>query len=394
MIKTGKGTITLVALLGIWSVSALTSLPGLAVSPILDKIQHIFPHSSEFDVQMLTSLPSLLIIPFMLFSGRMAERLGYYRVLACGLWLFLLSGVLYMICTQMWQLILVSALLGIGSGIIIPLSTSLISRFFYGDYRTRQFGYSSAITNVTLVLATALTGYLAEVEWRLPFVVYLFPVVSIFLLPFVWRSDNNGVSPVEKREQSSAGINYKSLSLYMLYYFVITYLTVIVSFNLSFLMNGYGYDSGTSGVVISIFFLAIMVPGLFLSSILKIMKGKVELRSLLVITIGLFVIYTYSSLPLIILGCIITGVGYGIAQPYLYDKVTQITPTGKVTYALALLMVMNYVAILVCPFIVDYMQDIVHDHSQRFAFGFNFIIAILSLLVMIIGRIVLVYKKK
>lgn len=69
----------------------------------------------------------------------------------------------------MWQLIAVSAMLGMGSGLIVPLSTGLISRYFVGSYRTKQFGYSSAITNITLVLATTLTGYLAEVNWHLPF---------------------------------------------------------------------------------------------------------------------------------------------------------------------------------------------------------------------------------
>ena len=32
-----------------------------------------------------------------------------------------------------------------------------------------------------MVLATTLTGYLAEVNWHLPFLVYLFPFVSVFL---------------------------------------------------------------------------------------------------------------------------------------------------------------------------------------------------------------------
>ena len=38
VVNTGKGVITIWALLGIWSVAALTSLPGLAVSPILEKL--------------------------------------------------------------------------------------------------------------------------------------------------------------------------------------------------------------------------------------------------------------------------------------------------------------------------------------------------------------------
>ena len=112
---------------------------------------------------MLTSLPSLLIIPFILLGGKLTEKVDYVRVLKVGLWLFAASGILYLISNRMWQLIVVSALLGIGSGLIIPLSTGLVSRYFVGTYRVKQFGLSSAITNFTLVIATAVTGYLAAV---------------------------------------------------------------------------------------------------------------------------------------------------------------------------------------------------------------------------------------
>ena len=76
-INTGQGTIPLITLIGIWSVSALTSLPGLAVSPILGELSTIFPHATELDIQMLTSLPSLLIIPFVLLAGKLAEKRFY-----------------------------------------------------------------------------------------------------------------------------------------------------------------------------------------------------------------------------------------------------------------------------------------------------------------------------
>ena len=161
-IQTGQGTIPLITLIGIWSISALNALPGLAVSPILGRLSAIFPHSTELDIQMLSSLPSLLIIPFIILSGKLTEKINNVLLLQVGLVIFSLSGILYMLSTKMWQLITVSALLGIGSGLIVPLSTGLISRFFTGTYRTKQFGLSSAITNITLVLATVLTGYLAE----------------------------------------------------------------------------------------------------------------------------------------------------------------------------------------------------------------------------------------
>ena len=181
-IQTGRGTIPLITLIAIWSISALTSLPGLAVSPILGDLTKIFPKATDLDIQMLTSLPSLLIIPFILLGGKLTEKVDYVRVLKVGLWLFAASGILYLISNRMWQLIVVSALLGIGSGLIIPLSTGLVSRYFVGTYRVKQFGLSSAITNFTLVIATAVTGYLAEVSWHLPFLVYLLPLISILLV--------------------------------------------------------------------------------------------------------------------------------------------------------------------------------------------------------------------
>ncbi|MBO7291065.1 MAG: MFS transporter, partial [Bacteroidaceae bacterium] len=151
-IETGRGRIPLITLLGIWSISALNALPGLAVSPILGELQKIFPHATELDIQMLTSLPSLMIIPFILLAGKLTERIDNIRLLQIGLVIFVISGVLYLLSNKMWQLVAISGMLGVGSGLIIPLSTGLIGRFFVGRYRTKQFGLSSAITNLTLVI--------------------------------------------------------------------------------------------------------------------------------------------------------------------------------------------------------------------------------------------------
>ena len=53
-IQTGRGTIPLITLIAIWSISALTSLPGLAVSPILGDLTKIFPKATDLDIQVLT----------------------------------------------------------------------------------------------------------------------------------------------------------------------------------------------------------------------------------------------------------------------------------------------------------------------------------------------------
>ena len=83
-IKTGKGTITLGVLLAIWSVSAIASLPGLAISPILGDLNKIFPKATDLEIQMLTSLPSLLIIPFVLLAASSPSARTSSRSLPSG----------------------------------------------------------------------------------------------------------------------------------------------------------------------------------------------------------------------------------------------------------------------------------------------------------------------
>lgn len=389
-IKTGVGatTISLITLIGIWSISALNALPGLAVSPILGQLTTIFPKSSELDIQMLTSLPSLMIIPFVLIAGRLTEKINNMVLLRIGLAIFLLSGILYFISDKMWQLIVVSAILGIGSGLIVPLSTGLISHFFAGDERLKQFGYSSAITNLTLVIATVITGYLAEVNWRWPFVVYLLPAVSLVLSVFLARSmksdtdagstsmlvsaDRNTESTVKTRSGFMVGNLVETMILYGL----ATYLNLVVVYNLPFLMEEHHFTSGNAGTMISLFFLAIMLPGLILKPIVARLKDITLFISYLCIAAGLALILIAPTEWLIAPGSILAGLGYGVIQPWVYEKATHMAVPKKVTMALAYIMAMNYVAILLCPFIISFFAGLLNFQSQEFPFAFNMLICL------------------
>ena len=310
--------------------------------------------------------------------------MGYIKLLYIGLWLFLLSGVLYFVSGTIGQLIAVSAMLGVGAGIIIPFSTSLVSMFFSGKERTRQYGYVSAITNITLVIATAVAGWLADIQWRLPFLVYLLPIVSIVLVPAIKRGGKSVALHGDDAVEGGGWIKYTPLVKCMLYYLLITYLVMVVSINLPFLLGEYGYDSGAVGVVTSIFFLAMMFPGLFINRVVDVLGRNILVWSLLLIALGLLDVFYNSSLVFVIIGCVATGFGYGIAQPYIYDKAASSASPQRATYALALLMSMNYVAIVIAPFIVDWVQDWFGVKGERFPFALNALIGFAALLVLLL----------
>ena len=131
--------------------------------------------------------------------------------------------------------------------------------------------------------------------------------------------------------------------------------------------------------MISLFFLAIMAPGFFLGHIVKWMGKHTKFYSLLFIAAGLLLIWISPKEWLIIPGCMLVGLGYGVIQPLIYDETVDTAIPEKTTLALAFVMVMNYLAILLSPFIADFFQTLFHTSSKEFPFIFNLCITLLAM---------------
>lgn len=375
-IKTGKGEISLGLMIAIWSVSAIASLPGLAVSPILGDMNKIFPTASDLEIQMLTSLPSLLIIPFVLLSGRLSVGRNKLTILYAGLAVFFVSGVACLFARSMLSLIVISCILGIGAGMVIPLSTGLVADYFTGDYRVRQLGYSSAINNLTLVAATAATGYLADVSWHLPFLVYLLPGISL-VLSLALRNHPAAEEPKESDQMRNTRIDAGKLAGVTVFYFLMTCAVLAIAFDTSFLVDRYDIPQSLSGVIISVFFLSIMLPGMFLGYVIRALKSYVNIISAAAVAIGLLFVGLFHNVPMIFAGIVLAGLGYGVVQPIIYDKAAIVAPPGLATRALSVVMTANYLAIMVYPFLMDGLRKIFHTQSILFPFFANAVLAAL-----------------
>ena len=385
-ISTGKGEISLLALLAIWSVSAVTSLPGLAISPILEDLSRIFPSASELEIQMLTSLPSLLIIPFVLLSGWLSQRGESLTLLAVGLAVFFASGVVCIFAKDIRLLIVASSIMGIGAGVAVPYSTGLVVRYFTGDSRVRQLGISSAVNNLSLVLATAVVGWITTRDWHMAFIVYLLPAVSMVML-LALRNAKAAPEPKESDQMRQTKISWMRLTGLSLLYFVITFTTLVITFYLSFLLEKYRFPQEFSSVMISLFFLAIMLPGFALNTIIRRLRSMTIFVSLVAIVVGLLLVGTVPDIPLMTLGVILTGVGYGVLQPVIYDKTAIIAPPEAATKALSVVMTVNYVAVVVCPFVVDFAEKLFRQKEESFPFVASAVlVAMVALLSLILRK--------
>lgn len=383
-IETGQGTITLKTMISVWTISAIISLPGLAVSPILGSLTKIFPHATDIEIQMLSSIPSLMIIPFIILSGYLSVGYDKVKILVIGLLIYIISGAACIFTNSITMLIILSTILGVGAGMVIPLSTGFIARLFTGKYRTAQLGISSSIANVALVAATLLTGWLAQVDWHLPFVVYLLPLVTLVMSRFLNEKKNtlmkahDPAKPVASAKKMGVGntpgdqaANAQTVSTLaipkgksyhipaligvMLLYLFAGYAAVTVIFNLPFVILAHKLDSSVTGTLMSVFYLAITIPGFLINKIRSVMGRYSVMISMLILGLGLTIIFLSPHVVLIGLGVFMAGFGYGFIQPFVYDKATQTASPQKSVIALAYVMAINYLTIVISPFAIDWL---------------------------------------
>lgn len=403
-VDSGSGKMPLISLIAILSISLTVNLPGLAISPIMGKLKEVFGNVTELEVQLLTVLPNLVTIPFILCSGKICNLKNQMYILAIGLGIYTLTGVLYFFADTMIELILLSCVLGIGCGLVIPLAASLVSQYFSGKARTRQLGMKSSLSNFTVIFATLFVGWMASIQWHLAFIVYMIPIIPLCLIPFMTdkfiskNSIQNTPAPTTTTTSAAPKPSFiafpgntaiKMLFCLMGLYFVMTYGTEVVSYYLPFNMEHYHLTTGDVGVATAMFFVGATVSGYLLTYIIDFFQRKTMQFSLLLCVIGLFMVVIFHGMYwAYIVGVFVMGLGYGVIQPVIYDKTSYVAPTEKdSTSYFSYLLTCNYIGISVVPFIISGAKWMFHATDDiNFSFLFNGIIVALVLVLAVWKR--------
>ena len=370
-IKSGYGnnTLPLWAVFNLYVIFICTSLPGLAISPIMGDLTKIFPGTSALESQFLSIGPNLAAIPFVFLGGWIGTKFNNNKLTFWTCLLYGICGALFFFVPNMITLIILSFLIGIAAGILSPLASAFIADMFQGKQRTAQYGYTSATLNLVLMGCVIATGYLAKINWRLPFIVYLLPFVPLFFAKGFGKYIKEP-SQLRKADAAAAGkpvhykfseqVNMPMLIRYCAYYFFITLVIAAISLYIPFRYS----NSATAGDLTSVLFFGIMISGYTLNWVLKIMKNKVAIICILFIVAGFALMTFWNEVFIVGLGILIATYFYGVAQPYYYNKLSVASSRIALTLTLAWFASMDSIGNVVAPFIIDGIAKVFHTSTQ------------------------------
>lgn len=298
----------------ILSISLLTVMAGAAMAPALWAVKAHFTGKPDLLIQFIVSLPALFIIVTNLCFPLLCRVAKTKSIAVAGLVLYIVSGTGAFFLEDISAILILRALLGVSVGMIMPLSTGLLSYYFPPEDQSRLMGLCAAMNQIGGVIATLIAGVLAKVGWNYAFLVYsmgLFVLVLVLLFLPNERLD---------APKGSGGFIH---NLKRFYPSVLGMLLLMICFFI-FPTNFSAVCVKTTNldpIAVTVIMVALDVVaalvGVVFGGMMRLFRLSVKYFAPMFFLLGYLCFALSQSLPSLLAGCLFIGIATGIGVPYL-----------------------------------------------------------------------------
>ncbi|MCU0566953.1 MAG: MFS transporter [Oculatellaceae cyanobacterium Prado106] len=314
-------------------VSTLTVMAGATIAPSLPAMRQHFSAlpNADYWVRLVLTVPALLIAIGAPIAGGIIDRFGRKGLLAAATFLYGLAGSSGYLLNEMGLILLGRVLLGLSVAGIMTTATTLIADYYGGAARAQFLGLQAAFMGFGGMVFLTLGGYFADINWRLPFLIYLFAWLILPLIVGVLPEPDRTASP-QIQTASASDESVPWLLLLMTYgialvtQIVFYMIPVQLPFYLEQLVNA---NAAQSGLAIALATLATSISALNYQRLKAHFSFlKIYAIAFLLMAIGYPIISVAWSYPIVLVGLAIAGLGVGLLMPNMNVCLTSSTPSA------------------------------------------------------------------
>lgn len=339
----------------ILSLSLLTVMAGAAVAPALNVIKEYFYDVDQTLVQMIISIPALFIALTSLIFPKLSQKFKAKELVMAGLLLYVVGGCVAGLFNNIYVVLIFRALVGVGVGIIMPLSTGLLSFYFAPEEQDKLMGYSSAMNQMGGVVATLISGVLAGISWRASFLVYLIGLISIVLCLIFLPNDKISSKNGEKEK----GVFKK--------YYVYIAAIFLLMFTFFVYPSSFAMETAKEGIIPQSYIAIIMAGmdliaffgGLSFVFIKKTFDKKTKYIAPIMFFIGYVLLFVVGGWIGAIVGSVFIGFANGLGIPFIISSASQKAGKTAATTVMPLISMAMYLAQFVTPMILSVVSVLV-----------------------------------
>lgn len=314
MLKDSRPTLPVMGRLTLLSIACLTIMVGAAIAPALDNVARALGVSQV--ASWLITLPSLGAVVFAPFAGRIIDRIGAYTALNMGLLSYGILGLLGIISHGLVGVFVDRILLGGATALTMAGGTTLISQWYQGRSRLKMIALQGMAIELGGVIFLFVSGQLALVDWRLPFLIYALAFICWLMLLFTVPSQAPASTEADISDPQVQPVSYSLRRVYLVAMLsMIIFFTAIVTLPISLKQQGFTEDKiGFLLAFISI--VAVLTASQMPRVIGKLGERPTLMFALLIYSASHWAFFiSANNLALLIAGAVLSGIAFGLSIP-------------------------------------------------------------------------------
>ncbi len=356
-------------------------LSYMAITPIVASIYHDFPNTSLEHIQIIVTFIPLFSVITMFLCTPLSKKISMKHIGALGLCFIAIGGIIPVLFHRyLWQVYLSSILLGLGTGLVNVISSTLISYYFTGTDKMKVMGYQSVFVSVGGTLFSYLSGILATIHWTTSYLCYLTALFAIvILLSFL---------PNDKLVQEKKIKKKLPLRLYWLGIISILFFIALNIFNTSVavLLEDLGYSSQISSLATALYTLIGIIAGMILNKIVKVMKQHTLTFACFLATIALLLI-SLNQVIFIFIGSALLGFSFASRNPAGITFSANMVEEEQSAFAIAIFNGAGQFGCFLSPYVIRILQTPFSNGMATSFFIAAMIMAVVTLLHFVLNPI-------
>ena len=361
------------------SPSLLTVMAGAAIAPGLEKTQQAFPAIDSTLIQMILTIPVFVGFLFTLVAGTLSLFIKKKTILLIGVVFYLIGGVGGFFLSDFTLVLIFRAILGVGVGLMLPISTSIMGDYYEGSVKSQMMSFSASASQLGGIIGMVFTGWLVGFGWQFTYFVYLMGIPVLFLLLFVLPPKDVQKSTKQKGIKIPVGV-YLATFLG----FLVGMIFYVLPTNLSFYLERSGIAQGAlSGFVMSLMTFGAFAIGLLLPLLHQAIKRLTIPLGIFLGIVGFVGLYFSTEPVLASIATLIFGVGFGIVNASVMIKTSELADQKSQGLAMSLLGGGFSLGMFATPLMTAALGAIMNDTSTKTIFFVMALFCSLCLLVSI-----------
>ncbi|WP_258360213.1 MFS transporter [Moorella sulfitireducens] len=366
--------------------------------PTLGAINQAFPNTDFTLIGLIMTLPVITMFIFNIVLGKISLKYDRKTLLTIGLIIYIIGGIGPALFENIYWILAMRAILGIGVGFCAPLAMGLIAELFEDPHeKASLMGYSQAISSLGSAVLTAVAGFVAVVSWRLTYLLYLmFAIVLILELVFLPSIKpgalKGGPGPEEGRAEALPKIKLP-LEMYALI-FIAFVLTICIGAQAQktplFIMDEKLGNPATMGLLLSVLNICGFLAGLLFGQAFKLFKKYLLPSVILLQAVSAFLLAIARQLSYVVVSQGLMGFAGAIVNPYMNNHVTSIVPKTHKTMAAGYMFAANALGTFASTFAISLLVMITNNPATRFLYS---VITVILVVLAVIATILAAQSK-